>query len=86
LSAKTHVVLYTKPGCHLCGKAREQIRKAGCEEFFDLEEVNIETDPDLLAQYCYDIPVILIDGVEAFRHRLNSEEFRARVLQETTSS
>jgi hypothetical protein len=30
----------------------------------------------LLGRYQYDIPVITVDGVEAFRHRLTSEMFR----------
>ena len=53
--------------------------EAKCDGKYTLDEVNIESDPALLEQYRNDIPVILIDGVEAFRHRLTAEEFRDRI-------
>ena len=72
----TKVVIYSKPGCHLCDEAKAAIEAAGCEGQYALDEVNIESDPDLLRRYRYEIPVITFDGVEVFRHRLSSEEFR----------
>ena len=78
--SKPQVVIYTRPNCHLCGEAREAIQSAQCSDEYTLEEVNIETDSQLLESYKYDIPVIMINGVEAFRHRLTGEEFRQRIL------
>jgi glutaredoxin len=78
-SAKARVIIYSRPGCHLCDEAREAIESAGCLDEYTLEEINIESDPDLLRRYRYDIPVITINGVEAFRHRLTSEAFRERL-------
>jgi len=48
---------------------------AGCSDQFTLEEVNIESDEQLLRKYKYDIPVILIDGVETFMHRVDPKDF-----------
>lgn len=73
------VILYTKPGCHLCDEMKEEILRAGCADLYTLEVVNIESNPDLRARYRYEIPVLLIDGVEAFRHRLRAEDFKARL-------
>ena len=75
----TRVIIYSRPGCHLCEEAKTAIQAAGCDGQYELEEVNIESDPDLLRQYRFEIPVITIDGVEAFRHRLSSEEFREAI-------
>ena len=72
----TKVVIYSKPECHLCDEAKAAMQAAGCEGEYTLEEVNIESDPDLRRLYRYDIPVITLDGVEAFRHRVSPEEFR----------
>ncbi|MFZ0064152.1 MAG: glutaredoxin family protein [Pyrinomonadaceae bacterium] len=72
----TKVVIYSKPECHLCDEAKAAIQAADCEGQYTLEEVNIETDPDLRRRYRYDIPVITLDGVEAFRHRVSPEQFR----------
>jgi len=79
MAEKAQLVLYTKPGCHLCDEMKREIQRAGCAELYALAEVNIETDSDLLAQYRYEIPVLLIDGVEAFRHRLRAKDFKARL-------
>ena len=78
-SAKRHVVIYTRPGCHLCDEAKQAIAAAHCFDEYTLEEINIESDPDLLRSYRNDIPVITINGTEAFRHRLTSAAFREKL-------
>ena len=72
---KPHVIVYSRPGCHLCDEAKAAISDAGVH----FEEINIESDPELLRKYKYDIPVVLIDGAEAFRHRVDVKQFRARI-------
>ena len=76
---KRQVILYTRPGCHLCEEAKQEMRAASCANEYTLQEINIESDPELLKRYQYDIPVIFVDGVEAFRHKLTSDEFRNRI-------
>ena len=76
---KPHVIVYSRPGCHLCDEAKQSIQSAGCDDQFTLEEVNIESDNELLRKYQYDIPVVTIDGVEAFRHRVDVSQFRSRI-------
>jgi len=79
-TVKTKVIIYSRPGCHLCEEAKEAMREAGCPAEYTLDEVNIENDPELLKRYKDDIPVITFNGVEAFRHRVSPEEFRRRIL------
>jgi hypothetical protein len=52
---------------------------AGCDDRFTFEEINIEYDPELLRKYKYDIPVVMIDGAEAFRHRVDVGQFKTRI-------
>ena len=78
--SKPHVIIYSRPGCHLCDEAKAAIQNAGCHESFTLEEINIESDGELLRKYKYDIPVITIDGVEAFKHRVKAQDFKIRVI------
>ena len=59
------------------------MQNAGCSDRFTLEEINIESDDELLRKYKYDIPVVMIDGVEAFRHRVNLDEFRRLIKLST---
>ena len=77
--SKHHVIIYSRPGCHLCDEAKAAIQSAGCNDLFTLEEVNIESDDELLRKYQYDIPIVMIDGVEAFRHRVDKDQFRGLV-------
>ena len=79
-SSKALVIIYTRPGCHLCDEAKQAIQTAQCADEYTLNEINIESDSNLLRRYRYDIPVIVINGVEAFRHRLTPEEFRRAIL------
>ena len=76
-----HVIIYTRPGCHLCDEAKTTISSAGCSDQFVLEEINIETDEALLDKYKYDIPVVAIDGIESFIHRVDAAEFRTRITR-----
>ena len=78
---KPHVIIYSRPGCHLCDEAKTSIRNAGIDDQFTLEEINIESDDELLRKYKYDIPVITIDGIESFIHRVDPKEFRTRITR-----
>jgi len=79
--SKAHVIVYSRPGCHLCDEAKAAIQKSNLSDHYTLEEVNIESDNELLRKYKYDIPVITIDGEEVFRHRVDPTEFRKRVIR-----
>ena len=76
------VIIYSRPGCHLCAVAKSVIEQSDCAGKYTLDEVNIETDENLLSRYKNDIPIIMIDGVEAFRHRVSAEEFE-KAIQKT---
>jgi glutaredoxin len=79
LRNKARVILYSKPGCHLCEEMKAEMSQAGCAGLYSLEEINIESEAMLLERYRNDIPVLIINGVEAFKHRLRAEEFKARL-------
>lgn len=75
-SGKARVVIYTRPGCHLCDVAKAVIAHARCDDLFTLEEVDVDSDPELTRRYGYDIPVVTINGAHAFKHRLTAEDFK----------
>ena len=79
MADKPHVVFYTKPGCRLCEEAREEIRKSGGAGLYTYEEVDILSDAELMRRYGWDIPVVLIDGTHAFKHRLTAADFRRAI-------
>ena len=70
------ITLYGRPGCHLCDDAREVLIRVG--EPFD--EVDIEADDELFKRYLERIPVIAVDGAEAFDFFIDENALR-RLLQ-----
>jgi hypothetical protein len=49
---------------------------ANCADEYELEEVNINDDPSLTQLYGTEIPVITINGTQAFKHRLTAAQFK----------
>lgn len=70
-----HVVLYSRPGCHLCDEARAVMLDARRRTPFAFDEIDIETDDDLLREYGVRIPVVSIDGDEVFEYTVDPDEF-----------
>lgn len=78
-SEPARVVIYTRSGCHLCEEIKVEILAAGCADEYVLDEIDIETEPELLERYRTEIPVVFINGVKAFKYRLTSREFRRKL-------
>jgi glutaredoxin len=75
-----HVVtLVHAEGCHLCESARRVIEGVRAEIPFALEEVDISGDDELEARYRERIPVVLVDGDEAFTYFVTPDGLRRRV-------
>ena len=75
----TTLVLYGREGCCLCDDAREVLERVRRRRPFVLEERDIEDDEALLRAYLERIPVVTIDGVEAFELFVNESEFERRI-------
>jgi len=73
------VVLYTREGCTLCRHARSAILSVQREIDFSFREVDIGWEGELYDLYKFDIPVVEIDGVRAFKHRVDPDALRARL-------
>jgi hypothetical protein len=73
------VVLYGRPGCCLCDDAREVVERVGSRRPFTLIERDIDGDETLLRAYLERIPVVTIDGVEAFELFVDEAEFERRI-------
>ena len=74
------VQLYGKKGCHLCSVAKGIISRVRKEIRFELQEIDIESSRELCAQFKERIPVLFIDGREAFVYKINERKLK-RVLR-----
>jgi glutaredoxin len=75
----TRVVLYAREGCCLCDDARATLERVRNERVFALEERDIDSDDALLRAYLERIPVVTIDGVEAFELFVDESELARRL-------
>ena len=73
------VVIYGRDGCCLCEEALELLERVRAAHPFVLEQRDIESDDRLLAAYLERIPVVTIDGVEAFELFVDEAELNRRL-------
>ena len=74
------VELLSKPDCHLCHEAQAVLHALQVQRAFTLREIDITTDPALLAHYHAEIPVVLINGRKVCKYRIDPQQF-LRALQ-----
>ncbi|MBV9504404.1 MAG: glutaredoxin family protein [Acidobacteriia bacterium] len=73
------VILYTRAGCYLCDDAKSVLERARLKIPFAYDEVDIDRDPQLQRLYTDQVPVISIDGVQAFTYRVDLPELLRRL-------
>lgn len=64
-----NLLLYTRPGCHLCDEARE-ILEQHRRWLPEITEIDIDHDPRLVERYGTCVPVVSLDGKVRFRGRV----------------
>lgn len=74
---KPRVTIYGKPECCLCDQALEVLEEVRKLVPFEIEKRDISGDADLIERYGLDIPVILVDGQVAFKHRIDKDRLIA---------
>lgn len=67
------VTFYTRAKCSLCEKAKAAIAASGVP--VRLVEIDVDGDALLHDLYTDHVPVIFVEGREAFRHFVRPEEF-----------
>ena len=71
------VVLFTRPGCHLCDAARAVVERVTAEFGERYAERDITLDPQDLSAYADSIPVVVVDGVQVDFWRVSQDRLRA---------
>jgi hypothetical protein len=74
------VLLYSRPGCHLCEQALEDLVALHGEGYrFELHEVDIESDEELLRGMLERIPVLELNGEIVAELVVDQTSVRARL-------
>jgi glutaredoxin len=76
---QVELILYSRPGCHLCEEMKEVVARVVREIGGGVREVDISADPDLEAVYREQIPVLFVNGRKAFKFRVSEEALRKRL-------
>ena len=61
------VIMYSRRACCLCDEAEQILRDHGLTP----RVIDIDGDPGLCDQFTHCVPVVVIDGKERFRGRVN---------------
>ncbi|GAA0725724.1 glutaredoxin [Halorubrum trapanicum] len=80
------VTLYTREDCSLCVVARETIESVAADldgVTVALDEVDVDTDPELAEEYGERVPYVLVDGHPAFKYEVDERELRLKLLAAT---
>ncbi|TAK52356.1 MAG: glutaredoxin family protein [Bacteroidetes bacterium] len=80
------VEIFSKEECHLCGVAKEAIKKVQQSHPFELREILIREGDAYYEQYKERIPVIHINNKFAFQYRVNEKDFLLRLQSESESA
>jgi glutaredoxin len=76
-NSAARVLLYSKPGCHLCEDARAVIEQVCAEVGTRFDEVDITGDPALMRAFGEQIPVTFVDGAQHDFWRVDEHRLRA---------
>jgi glutaredoxin len=79
MPASIQIEIYSRPGCHLCDEAKAVIEPFARTYPLVLTVTNIDTNPELRSAYGTEIPVVLINGTEAFRHRVDAHALERKL-------
>jgi glutaredoxin len=74
------VVLYGRPGCHLCADALAVLERVRVRVPFALEQRDIEADEGWFKRYLERIPVVVIDGHERFELFVDEERLEQTLI------
>ena len=73
------IILYTTLGCHLCEEAKALISPLLVNTSWQLQEVDIAEDDDLLANYGIRIPVLSIPAAGELNWPFTAQDIISRL-------
>ena len=83
-STRRHVTVFHATGCHLCERALAQLRALQGELGFQLDEIEVDGDPELEARYREWLPVVELDGERLFTYYVHEDALRRRLATAQT--
>jgi len=76
------VEVMSRHDCCLCVEAKDVVKRVAEDGVCHWREIDVDMDESLATCYGHDVPVILINGRKAFKHRLDEQALRLRLERE----
>jgi len=86
LVSQPHIQLLSRHHCGLCEEAQAVVVAVAEQGLCTWETVNVDSDKALLVRYGMDVPVLLVGGVELFRHRVSAEALKTSLATLSSES
>jgi glutaredoxin len=80
MPGEPRVVVYGKPGCHLCEDAERVVAQVCAESGERWRTLDISDDEALMRVYGEQIPVIFVDGAQHDFWRVDAQRLRGALL------
>ncbi|MDQ6996836.1 MAG: glutaredoxin family protein [Mariprofundus sp.] len=81
-----HIQLLSRRDCCLCEDAKAVVAAAAEQGLCSWETINVDHDKALLVRYGLDVPVLLANGQELFRHRVSANDLQASLANLTAGA
>lgn len=81
MSGDQRVLVYTRPGCHLCEVATATVAEVCAATGDSWSETDITGDPELTRRFTDQVPVTFVDGVQHDFWRVDGARLRAALTR-----
>ena len=75
------LTLYGRPGCHLCDDMRSALEMLQPRHGFRVEEIDVDSVPELADRYGSLVPVLVCAGSEVCHYFLDTDALEAALEQ-----
>ena len=76
------ITLYGRKECCLCDDMKKIVAQAASETAVDVEEIDVDSSPDLQQEFGSEVPVLFINGRKAFKYKVGGKELKERLEKE----
>jgi len=73
MAGMPHIQIMSRRECGLCDSAKTIVSQAADQGLCTWEIMDVDRDKALLVRYGMDVPVVLVNGEERFRHQIDAD-------------
>ncbi|OGQ82550.1 MAG: hypothetical protein A3F90_16080 [Deltaproteobacteria bacterium RIFCSPLOWO2_12_FULL_60_19] len=76
------ITLYGRKECCLCDDMKKIVAQVISGIAAEVQEIDVDSLPDLQQQFGGEVPVLFINGRKAFKYRVEAKELKERIGKE----